>query len=81
MKTTRLLILTSTLALLAACGGSSDDSEDVFPLSSLQFFNASSNSASTRLLVDEASIGSSVFGDATTLVSLEEDTYDLALVK
>jgi hypothetical protein len=66
--------------LLTACGSDSDDSEEVFPLSSLQFFNASTNSASTRLLVDDASIGSSVFGDATTLVNIEEDTYDLSLV-
>lgn len=79
MNIARLLTLTGGLFLLGACSSDSDDSEDTFPLSSLQFFNASANSTSTRLLVDDASIGSSVFGDATTLVNLEEDTYELTV--
>jgi hypothetical protein len=79
MKIVRSMMLVGAIAILSACGSDSDDSDETFPLSSLQFFNASANSASTSLLVDDVSVGSSVFGDATSLVSVEEGDYDLTL--
>lgn len=78
MKKAHLLTSAFSIFLLTACG-SSDDSNEEFPQSAVQFFNASANSASTRLLIDESTVGSSVFGDATTLVNVDEGDYDLSL--
>ncbi|TDF39823.1 DUF4397 domain-containing protein [Alteromonadaceae bacterium M269] len=78
MKIAHTMIFALASLGLTACG-SSDDSNGEFPQSAVQFFNASANSASTRLLIDESSIGSSVFGDATTLVNLDEGTYEVTL--
>jgi len=70
-----ILPLTS-LVLLSACGGSSSsEGNDTYPGSYLQFYNGSSNSATTTLtLTDsdevESTLGSAAFGDATALTNL-----------
>lgn len=85
MSTFRILALAISSLTLAACGGSSDDSgSDTYPDSYIQFYNGSANSASTTLQLieaddDEISIGSAVFADATSLVTMEGGSYDLEL--
>lgn len=85
MSTFRILALAISSLTLAACGGSSDDSgSDTYPDSYIQFYNGSANSASTTLQLieaddDEIGIGSAVFADATSLVTMEGGSYDLEL--
>ncbi len=85
MSTFRILALAISSLTLTACGGSSDDSSsDTYPDSYIQFYNGSANSASTTLQLieaddDEISIGSAVFADSTSLVTMEGGSYDLEL--
>lgn len=85
MSTFRILALAISSLTLTACGGSSDSSSsDTYPDSYIQFYNGSANSASTTLQLieaddDEISIGSAVFADATSLVTMEGGSYDLEL--
>lgn len=85
MSTFRILALAISSLTLTACGGSSDSSSsDTYPDSYIQFYNGSANSASTTLQLieaddDEISIGSAVFADSTSLVTMEGGSYDLEL--
>ncbi len=84
MSTFRILALAISSLTLTACGGSSDSGSDTYPDSYIQFYNGSANSASTTLQLieaddDEISIGSAVFADATSLVTMEGGSYDLEL--
>lgn len=75
----------TSLVLLSACGGSSSsEGNDTYPSSYLQFYNGSANSATTTLtLTDsdevESSIGSAIFGDSTSLLTVATETYEVAL--
>lgn len=80
----RLLTLTCTGALLAACGGGSDDTNATYPNGYIQFYNGSPDSATTTLKLTKDSkdytIGSASFADVTPLSSsLEPATYDYEL--
>lgn len=84
MSTFRILALAISSLTLTACGGSSDSGSDTYPDSYIQFYNGSANSASTTLQLieaddDEISIGSAVFADVTSLVTMEGGSYDLEL--
>lgn len=80
----QLIIPITSLFVLSACGGgSSSEGNDTYPSSYLQFYNGSSNSATTTLtLTDsdevESTLGSAAFGDATALTTVDTETYDLA---
>lgn len=80
----RLLTLTCTGALLAACGGGSNDTSATYPNGYIQFYNGSADSATTSLKLTKDSkdyaIGSASYADATPLSSsLEPATYDYEL--
>lgn len=68
-----------TTISLVGCGGSSDSSSEDYPDAYLQFYNGSSNSPSTEIIVDDTLLGSSSFGDATSLYSFEAGTRELEL--
>lgn len=75
----KALVLISGLGLLAGCLNDDDDDSDSTSYGTVQFYNASSGSSSTRFLVD-ASLKSVVsFGDASSRISLEADTYDISI--
>jgi hypothetical protein len=80
----QLILPITSLVLLSACGGSSSsEGNDTYPSSYLQFYNGSANSATTSLaLTDsddvETALGSASFGDATSLTTVNAETYDLA---
>lgn len=82
----RLILIGITGCVLAACGGSNNDSTatDTYPQAYLQFYNASGNSASTSLTLveadsDELSVGSAIFGDVTAISSLDDTSYTAEL--
>lgn len=66
-------------SILTACGGSSDNGSDSFSSAYIQFYNVSPNSASTRLVVDDNSVSSSTYGDATSLATFESGDYAVEL--
>lgn len=75
-----ILILTWQLS---ACGGS-DDKEDSkkYDKPYLQFYNGSGGSGSVFLSVDEgSSAGSAVYGDATSLLTLDDNDVDLTFTE
>lgn len=58
--------------LLGACGGSSDDEENVYVDSYLQFYNGSANSAATLMAeADGNTLGTATYGDASGVVTAE----------
>lgn len=75
------LIPASTVALLllSGCGSSSSDSNDDYPEAYLQFYNGSANSPSVQIHVDNDWLGTSNFGDATTLFTLDSGDTELEL--
>lgn len=80
----RLLTLTCTGALLAACGGGSNDTNATYPNGYVQFYNGSADSATTSLKLTRDSkdyaIGSASYADVTPLSSsLDPATYDYEL--
>jgi len=73
------VILTLTLVLaLSGCGGSDSDDTD-FSESYLQFYNASSNSPTTQIVVDDDLLGSSSYGDVTSIFTLSSGDIDIDL--
>lgn len=80
----QLILPITSLVLLSACGGSSSsEGNDTYPSSYLQFYNGSANSATTTLtLTDsdevESTLGTATFGDATSLLTVNTETYALA---
>lgn len=73
-----------TLFSLALVGcGSSSDNENTYDESFIQFYNASVNSKSTTITLitsnDTISIGSSVYGDATTTYTATPNGYQYSL--
>lgn len=80
----QLLVPVTSLVLLSACGGSSSEGNETYPSSYLQFYNGSSNSATTTLTLTnsaetETTLGSAAFGDSTALTTVDTETYDVAL--
>tara|TARA_R110002167_G_scaffold252662_1_gene458961 strand:+ start:95 stop:454 length:360 start_codon:yes stop_codon:yes gene_type:complete len=66
------------LSLLSACGGSSDEDDDVYVDSYLQFYNGSANSAATLIAeVDGNTLGNATYGDASGLITSESGEVDL----
>ena len=66
------------LSLLSACGGSSDEEDDVYVDSYLQFYNGSANSAATLIAeVDGNTLGNVTYGDASGLITSESGEVDL----
>lgn len=64
--------------LLGACGGSSDDEENVYVDSYLQFYNGSANSAATLMAeADSNTLGTATYGDASGLVTAESGEVEL----
>ncbi|MCC2617258.1 DUF4397 domain-containing protein [Aestuariibacter halophilus] len=62
---------------LAGCGGS-DDNNSEFPDGYLQFYNGSANSAVTTMSgVEQGTLGSAAFGDATSMFSLDAGDVDI----
>lgn len=79
----QLFVPITSLILLSACGGSSSEGNETYPSSYLQFYNASSNSATTTLTFTdsaetETTLGTAAFGDSTALTTVDTQTYDLA---
>lgn len=74
----RIIIISSLLGL-SACGGSSGDTSDNFPDAYLQFYNVSSNSAATTLVLDGDEYSSSTYGDTSPLHTLAAGSYELQL--
>lgn len=64
---------------ISGCTGSSDSSDEDYPESYLQFYNGSSNSPSIQIHVDGGWVGTSVYGDATSLFSLDTGETNVAL--
>lgn len=78
------LAFVSGLSLLASCGSSDSSDSNSYSSSYIQFYNASANSAATRLTItDSASnatfIGAATYADATTLTSVSAASYDYQL--
>jgi hypothetical protein len=63
--------------VITACGSSSSDEESAYPSSYIQFYNGSANSSTTSLYVDDSLLGSSSYGDATSLGTLDADDVEL----
>ncbi len=78
-KSTHLLAVAALSLGLSACGGSGGGSS-TYSSAYVQFYNGSSNSATTIMNIDDDEYGSAAFGDATALYSLDNDTYDLEFI-
>jgi hypothetical protein len=82
MKNIYLPSLLISLSLLSACGSSSDDEEEVFADSYLQFYNGSANSAATYMSeVDGNILGSATYGDASGLITAESGEVELEFLR
>ncbi len=86
MKIVSLFTFVCSTLWLTGCGGSSSSDESAtYPTAYLQFYNGSTNSATTALvakLTDSTSdiaIGSAGFADATPLQSMTAGSYSLKL--
>lgn len=77
--TLRVVLMSGLIAMLTACGGGSDSGSDTYTDAYLQFYNGSANSPSTLIIVDGDDLGSSTYGDVTSLFSLESGSVDLEL--
>ena len=71
---TRTLIL-STMLGLSACGGSDDQPEQ--SKSYVQFYNAAATSANPEVRLDDASISSARFANATNVIAVDSASYTL----
>jgi hypothetical protein len=78
MKTFILPTLLISILQLSACSGSSDDEEEVFADSYLQFYNGSVNSAATFIAeIDGNTLGTATYGDASGLITSESGEIEL----
>ena len=73
------LMLAGLALIMAGCGSSSDSDDDNFTDAYLQFYNGSANSPTTELIADSDLLGSSSYGDVTSLFSLNSGDIDLHL--
>ncbi|GAB3045820.1 DUF4397 domain-containing protein [Simiduia litorea] len=65
--------------LVACLDDDDDDDSSVDDRGYLQFYNASPNSSTTQLRLDDALVGSAPYGDATALAAIELEDYTLTL--
>lgn len=69
----RAVCVLSCLGWLTACGGSSGNKNEYSSYSYLQFYNGSPNGATVYMReVDNQDLGNASFGDATSVVTLDE---------
>lgn len=74
----KAILTLSLISGVTACGGSGSDDSD-FSESYLQFYNASSNSPTTQILADDDLLGSSSYGDVTSIFTLSSGDIDIDL--
>ncbi|MGY0639820.1 MAG: DUF4397 domain-containing protein, partial [Paraglaciecola chathamensis] len=76
----RGLLLAMLGMQISACGGSDDNEKsEKYDKPYLQFYNGSADSGAVYVTVDETNnIGSAVYGDATSVVSLEQSDVQLS---
>jgi hypothetical protein len=78
MKNLLLPTLLISIFQLSACSSSSDDEEEVLVDAYLQFYNGSANSAATLMAeVDGNTLGTATYGDASSLITLENGEVEL----
>jgi hypothetical protein len=78
MKNLLLPTLSISMFQLSACSSSSDDEEEVFVDAYLQSYNGSANSAATLMAeVDGNKLGKATYGDASSLIILENGEVEL----
>ena len=75
----RIIMLALFSLALVACGDSDGSGNSVDDRGYIQFYNASPNSSTTQLRLDDELIASSPYGDATALTAIELDDYTLTL--
>ncbi|MFC4654717.1 DUF4397 domain-containing protein [Rheinheimera marina] len=76
----RLVVPLLSALVLAACGGSSSDSnEEGFNKSYIQFYNGAANSANTSLTVKDTAAGTATFGDASNMLTIDPGSYTYQL--
>lgn len=72
-----MALLACAAMVLTACGGSSSD--DNSAQAYLQFYNGAAGSGNTSLKAGDIAVGSATFGDATSVQSLDVNSYELTL--
>ena len=79
MKIRYVVRMVSAAALLAltGCGSSSSDSDTAD--SYIQFYNGAAGAANSTLVAGDNSIGNATYGDASALVAVEPDSYEMKL--
>ncbi len=78
MKNLLLPTLLISIFQLSACSSSSDDEEEVLVDAYLQFYNGAANSAATLMAeVDGNTLGIATYGDASSLITLENGEVEL----
>jgi hypothetical protein len=77
------MLCTTFSLFLLACGSSKDkEEESTYSASYLQFYNGSATSALTYMrAVNGTTLGSAVYGDATTLVTMDSGQLDLSFYR
>jgi len=78
MKLAYISSLVLLTTMLAGCGGSSKD--EATAESYLQFYNGAAIAGNTLLKAGDTSIGNAAYGDVSSLVALEADTYAVKFV-
>jgi hypothetical protein len=80
-RASRLVLPLFSLIALAACGGSSGDSnnEEGFNQGYVQFYNGAANSANSTFTVNNVAAGSATFGDASGMLNIDPGTYKYQL--
>jgi hypothetical protein len=76
MKTVYLPLVLLT-AVLTGCGGGSKD--EATADSYLQFYNGAAIAGNTQLKAGDTAIGTATFGDVSSLVAIQADSYQLEL--
>lgn len=79
MGALKALVFLTCIAVLSGCLNGGDDDDDSTTSGTVQFYNASSNSSATRFLVDDSLKSVVSFGDASSRISLEADTYEISI--
>ncbi|MBU2069771.1 MAG: DUF4397 domain-containing protein [Gammaproteobacteria bacterium] len=78
MKATGLTscVLLASALVLSACGGSSSN-DSATAESFLQFYNGAAGTGNAILSAGDKSVGSATYGDVSSVISLEPDSYTL----